>query len=216
MILTQRLENCLNLIVVNLKLNTLSNLVFSIAFLCAVPLLQGISYLGKGATAVCLENYAAIIGIILLASVFAPEESKNIDEIISSKATPIFKPYVVRTVLAVMSILVLVFGFCIVLKYNSCTFPFSVYIFGTFASALFLGAIGMFISSLSGSTIIGYMSSIGYLIIIMMTGNKYVGKFYILSMKDNSFIEKYYILVGGIVLCIIAIFVKQIKRRVLI
>lgn len=213
MTLTQKLENYLSLTVINLKLNTLTYLLFSIVFLCILPLVQGVSNLGETAAAFCLENFAAIIGIILLVPIFAPEESKEIDEIAASKSMPAFKPYVVRTVLAAISVLVLVIGFCIMLRYNSCTFPFVPYIFGTFISALFLGSIGMLASSLSGSTITGYMASIGYLIINMMTGNKYVGKFYIMSMKNNSFNEKYYLLFGGVVFIVLAIMIKVMKRK---
>lgn len=214
MTLTEQLENCLSLIKINVKISVLWNLLFSIGFLCLLPFIQGVSNLDRVSAAICLENFVAIIGIILLVPVFSPEESKEVDEIISSKFMPNFKPYIVRTALSAASILILITGFCIMLKYNSCEFPVTAYIFGTFASALFLGSIGMLISSLSASTIVGYMASIGYLIINMMTGSKYVGKFYIMSMKNNSFDEKYYILIGGIVLIILSIFIKGLKRKI--
>lgn len=213
MTLTQKVENYLSLIVINLKLNTLIYLLFSMVFLCILPLVQGISNLSKTTTAYCLENFVAIIGIILLVPIFAPEESKEIDEIVASKSMSTFKPYAVRTVLAAVSILVLVICFCIILRYNSCIFPVVPYIFGTFISALFLGSIGMFASSLSANTIIGYMTSIGYLIINMMTGNKYVGKFYVLSMRNNSFDEKYYLLFGCAVFIALSIITKVMKRK---
>jgi hypothetical protein len=211
--LTQKIENYLNLIVINLKLNTLAYLLFSIAFLCILPLVQGVSNLNKTAIAVCLENFVAIIGIILLVPIFSPEESKEIDEVVSSKSISTFKPYAVRTVLASIFVLVLVSGFCAMLRYNSCIFPFIPYIFGTFTSALFLGSIGMFASSLSGSTIVGYMTSIGYLIINMMTGNKFVGKFYIFSMRNNSFDEKYFLTIGSAALIFLSIFIKIVRRK---
>lgn len=213
MTLTQKIENYLNLIVINLKLNTLAYLLFSIVFLCILPIVQGVSNLNKTATALCLENFVAIIGIILLVPIFSPEESKEIDEVVSSKSISTFKPYAVRTVLASISILVLVSGFCTMLRYNSCIFPFIPYIFGTFISAIFLGSIGMFASSLLGSTIVGYMTSIWYLIINMMTGNKYVGDFYILSMKNNSFNEKYHLLFGCVVFIALSIIIKIIRRK---
>lgn len=214
MTLAQNLENDLRLIVTNLKLNTLIYLLFSIGFLCILPIVQGVSNLDEISTAVCLENFVAIIGIILLVPIFVPEESKEIDEIVSSKSISPFKPYAARTVLATVFVLVLVTGFCIMLKCNSCVFDTVPYIFGTFISALFLGSIGMLASSLSNSTIAGYMSSIGYLIINMMTGNKYVGKFYIMSMRSNSFNEKYYLLFGSVVFIILSIIIKVKKRTV--
>ncbi|WP_242865985.1 ABC transporter permease [Desnuesiella massiliensis] len=214
MTLTEKLENCLSLIKINIKISILWNLIFSIGFLCLLPFIQGVANLDRVSAAICLENFVAIIGVILLVPVFSPEESKEIDEIISSKFMPNFKPYIARIALSAASILILIASFCLMLKYNSCEFYVAAYIFGTFASALFLGSIGMLISSLSASTIVGYMASIGYLIINMMTGSKYVGKFYIMSMKNNSFDEKYYILIGSIVLIMLSIFIKGIKRKI--
>jgi hypothetical protein len=211
--LIQSLENYSSLIAVNLKLSTLTNLLTSIALLCALPLVQGVSSLDKIAAAICLENFVVIIGIVLLVPIFSLEEAKEIDEIISSKPMSKFKPYLMRTVLAVVSALVLITAFCIMLRYNLCTFDILPYILGTFASALFLGSIGMTASSLSGSTIIGYMMSIGYLIINLMTANKYVGKFYIMSMRNNSFDEKYYLLLGAIALIVLAISIKSVRFK---
>lgn len=214
MTLTEKLENCLSLIKINIKISILWNLIFSIGFLCLLPFIQGVANLDRVSAAICLENFVAIIGIILLVPVFSPEESKEVDEVISAKFMPNFKPYIARIALSATSILILIAGFCLMLKYNSCEFPVVAYIFGTFASALFLGSIGMLISSLSASTIVGYMASIGYLIINMMTGSKYVGKFYVMSMKNNSFDEKYYILIGSIVLVLLSILIKGIKRKI--
>lgn len=43
-------------------------------------------------------------------------------------------------------------------------FPSASYLGGAFISALCLGSMGMLVSNLSNSTIIGYMATIGYLI----------------------------------------------------
>ncbi|VIG31239.1 ABC transporter permease [Clostridioides difficile] len=64
-------------------------------------------------------------------------------------------------------------------------------IFGNFALAMSIGSLGMFFSNLFNNTIIGYMVSMGYLILNMMTKGKYVGNFFIMSMSQNYFDEKY-------------------------
>ncbi len=188
-------------------------MVFSVIFLFVLSFIQGISNLDAASSAVCLENYAAIIGIILLVPVFAPEEAKEIDEIVVSKPMSQFIPYLVRIILNLVIIFVLVGSFTLILKHKGCDFPLIKYILGTFLSAVFLGNVGLCSSAISGSTILGYMASIGYLILNMATKNKYVRNFYILSMKNGSFDEKYWLLGGGIVLILTAVVTKWLKRK---
>ncbi|GAA0123253.1 MAG: hypothetical protein KID00_05925 [Clostridium argentinense] len=100
-----------------------------------------------------------------------------------------------------------------ILKHKGCDFPLIKYMLGTFLSAVFLGSVGLCSSSISGSTILGYMTSISYLILNMVTKNKYVGNFYVLSMKNGSFDEKYWLLGGSIVLVLIVVIAKWLKRK---
>lgn len=209
----QRCQNYLSLARINLRLDVLSYFVFSALYLCAIPIFQGVSNLEMADTASCLENFAAAIGIILIVPIFKPEEASEIYELIRSKSMASFKPYILRVVVQIALIFSLTMGFCEMLRYNLCIFPFYKYALGTFVSAVFLGSLGMFASSVSGSTIAGYMISMGYLIMNMITGNKYVHNFYIMSMKNNSFYEKYYLLLGSIILIIVSIVIKSRKTR---
>ncbi|UWD41389.1 ABC transporter permease [Clostridioides difficile] len=86
-------------------------------------------------------------------------------------------------------------------------------IFGNFALAMSIASLGMFFSNLFNNTIIGYMVSMGYLILNMMTKGKYVGNFFIMSMSQSSFDEKYWLILGRIVLIIASILIKPIKVR---
>lgn len=145
--------------------------------------------------------------------IFAPEEEKEIDEIVVSKPMPQFIPYLVRIILNLVIIFVLLGSFTLILKHKGCDFPFIKYMLGTFLSAVFLGSIGLCSSAISGSTILGYMASICYLILNMATKNKYVGNFYILSMKNGSFNEKYWLFGGSIILISISVITKCLKRK---
>lgn len=70
------------------------------------------------------------------------------------------------------------------------------------------------VKALSRSTILGYMCSIIYLILNMMTKNKYVGNFYIMSMKYKSFNEKYWLLAGSIIVIFMSILIKLLRRKI--
>ena len=137
-----------------------------------IPLIQGVANLDRISTAICLENYVAIIGIVMLVPVFSLEQSKEIDEIVSSKALSQVIVQLIRILMSIIGIVVLIIGFVNVLIYLGCNFPVVEYIIGSFASAMFIGSLGMFFSNLFNNTIIGYMISIGYLILNMMTKGK--------------------------------------------
>ncbi|MGS5517590.1 ABC transporter permease [Clostridioides difficile] len=212
--LGQSFQNCLVLIKENFKLSTLINLICSIILLCLIPLIQGVANLDRISSAICLENYVVIVGIIMLVPIFSLEQSKEIDEIVSSKSLSQIIVQSIRILMSIISIAVLIIGFVNVLIYLGGDFPVTEYIVGSFASAMFVGSLGMFFSNLFNNTIIGYMVSIGYLILNMMTKDKYVGNFFIMSMSQGSFDEKYWLISGSVVLIIISLLIKPIKRKV--
>ncbi|VHY51136.1 ABC transporter permease [Clostridioides difficile] len=179
-----------------------------------IPLIQGVANLDRISTAICLENYVAIIGMVMLVPVFSLEQSKEIDEIVSSKSLSQVIVQFIRILMSIIGIAVLIIGFVNVLIYLGCDFPVVEYIIGSFASAMFIGSLGMFFSNLFNNTIIGYMISIGYLILNMMTKGKYVGKFFIMSMSQGSFDEKYWLILGSVVLIIASLLIKPIKRKI--
>ncbi|WP_165481508.1 ABC transporter permease [Clostridioides difficile] len=201
----QSFQNCLVLIKENFKLSTLTNLICSIILLCMIPLIQGVANLDRISTAICLENYVAIIGMVMLVPVFSLEQSKEIDEIVSSKSLSQVIVQFIRILMSIIGIVVLIIGFVNVLIYLGCNFPVVEYI---------TGSLGMFFSNLFNNTIIGYMISIGYLILNMMTKGKYVGKFFIMSMSQGSFDEKYWLILGSVVLIIASLLIKPIKRKI--
>ncbi|MDB0440235.1 ABC transporter permease [Clostridioides difficile] len=181
--------------------------------LCLIPFIQGIANLDSVSAAICLENYVVIIGIIMLVPIFYLEQSKEIDEIVSSKSVSQVVIQLIRLIMSIISMIVLIAGFVLVLKHLGGGFPIFKYIVGSFASAMFIGSLGMLFSNLFNNTIIGYMVSIGYLILNMMTKDKYVGNFFIMSMSRESFDEKYWLICGSFILIIVSLLIKPIKRK---
>ncbi len=163
-----------------------------------------------------MSNRLLITGLslfIVVATIIIYERKRRgkleIDEVIKSKPMSELSIYGIRLILSLSSIFLLVTIFTLILKYNNCDFPFAKYTLGTYITAVFLGSVGLFSSSISGSTIFGYMCSVGYLILNMMTKNKCLGNFHIFSMKYGSFYEKYWLLVGSIVLIFMAFIVRR-------
>lgn len=150
----------------------------------------------------------------MLVPIFSLEQSKEIDEIVSSKSLSQIVVQLIRILMSTICIAVLIIGFVNILIYLGGDFPVAEYIIGSFVSAMFIGSLGMFFSNLFNNTIIGYMVSIGYLILNMMTKGKYVGHFFIMSMSQGSFDEKYWLIFGSIMLIIASLLIKPIKRKI--
>ncbi len=206
---TTVLEKYSHISKINTKHNFLSRIVLSVLLLLITPQIFGTANLDAKTAAVPLEMFVSLIGIILLTPIFLPEQQEEIKEVIEVRTTNMNSIYIVRIVIALLSMLVLVTGFVIYMKTNGCEFDLSILVFGTFAEGLFLGVIGLFSYGLSNNIAIGYMLPTIYFLLNMFSESKYFGKFYLFSMSKGSFGEKYWLFGFGIILLAIALFVKQ-------
>jgi len=207
----QHLENHWALVKANFRLVTLRNLLLAIAYLAVIPFFQGVKSLDPIASALCLENYVALVGCILLVPITGPEEDSSINEVVGVKPLPQSRAHILRIITGIGAILALIGCFALFLQQSGCDFPVAKYLIGTFGSALFLGSLGAVTSVLTGSTIIGYLLSIGYLVLNMM-GRQRLGVFSILSMSYGSFTEKYYLLGGSVAMLLLVIYSKKLQR----
>ncbi|MWV46017.1 ABC transporter permease [Paenibacillus sp. HJL G12] len=183
------------------------------AWLLIIPLLSGISHLDPAASAVVLEKFTALTGIILMTPLFLPEQNRDIRDLMDSKATPQTGVQYIRLLLASLTIVVMVWGMVTVMQAMDSHFPAARYIFGTFASAFFLGSIGFAAYGLCNQLAIGYMVPLAYYLTNMFTGSKYVQYFYLFSLGNGSFDEKYWLFAGGVILIVLTLAFKEIQRR---
>ena len=209
-------ENCARsalLIQKQLKLIILFGILLSIVFLAISPAILGVEYLDEISSAIVLERYVALIGIILITPLFMPEQNKNIAELVEAKYTSYIKIVLIRLVIAIIVLLLLITIMGQIMTHNGCEFPFSKYIAGTFITALLLGSLGFAGAGLSGNVIVGYLMSVCYYVLNTGLGKK-LGSFYLFTMS-RSFVEKYYLLAMAVVFIaatFIIIFIKYKKR----
>ena len=186
------MERYLQIGKVNLTHNVLWHLLACALLLCASPLVLGTSKLGERDTAKVLEMFVALIGIIMIPSVFLPEQNRDIRELIRSKYTGCGIVYGIRLMTSVLILAALLGIYVWILARGNCSFPVAGYYCGTLAEMLFLGGLGLFFY--------GYMIPFFYYIVAIGSGDKYLRMFYPFSMQKGSYDEKYYLLAGAVIM----------------
>lgn len=202
------MERYINIARVNLKYFYFSHILAALIICLISPLIMGVKNLDPRNTAKILEVYISLLGIILLVPVFYPDQDLDIRDLIRSKKESLSTLHILRTMEAFVFLISIVFGFLVFLKINHCSFPLVEYLYGTLASCIFLGGMGIFVYSMIDNLPIAYMVPMLYYMLCFGTGKKYLGKFYLFSMLSGTVADKIYLWVAGMGMLAIGIFVR--------
>ncbi len=195
----------------NLKHNFLPHGLLALGVALVAPLLFGMSQLDSSASALPLEMYLSLTGIILLTPVFQPEQDRSLHELVSSKwiARPLV--YLIRTVYSFLALAVLVGLTALAMRLNGCDVTISL-LRGALATASFLGALGMLTSAVSGNTAVSYMVPLAYYIMNLGGGSR-LGAFYLFGMLRGVERGKSVLWLTGAALMLIALFIGGKLKR---
>ncbi|MDR2162702.1 MAG: hypothetical protein LBO70_01975 [Clostridiales Family XIII bacterium] len=166
----------------------------AILFTAATALYADVRGLDWYASAVVLERFVSLTGLILIASVFLPEQDRGIRELVGAKAFSFNKIIMTRLFLAVAICFLLIAALAFVMMMCGSRFPAGAYIFGAFATALFIGALGFGVSGISGNTIAGYLVAVAYFFMNMMEAPK-DSALYLFSLSGGNGYSKPTILI---------------------
>ncbi|WP_334074469.1 hypothetical protein [Paenibacillus sp. A14] len=198
---------------VQIKLTLRTNTLLALGLVAVTPVVFSIRNLDSLASSLVLERFVALSGIVLCTPLFSPEQDHNIKEVVESKLTPLSGIYVTRLILATVALVCILTGFIGVMLLNDCQFAVDAFIFGTFATAYFLGSIGFAAYSLFDNMVVGYMLPLGYYMLNLFSGAK-LGNFYLFSLEKGSLIEKYWQFAGGMILFASGIVYRSMVRRI--
>ena len=193
----------------NLKHNMILSVGMSVAILLITPILFGAANLDREWAAIPLERLVSLVGIALLTPVFLPEESREIDDLVSSKYVEKNLIYLIRIATAMFLVTGFVGVFALYMRMRSCDVTGLLFA-GTVADAVFLGGLGMVGASCSGSTVMGYMAAFVCYGINCGAGTK-LGRFYLFSMCVSEFSPKIWLFLTGILLILASLTVERIK-----
>ncbi|MEG0379365.1 MAG: hypothetical protein RR614_12885 [Eubacterium sp.] len=195
----------------NLRHHFIPQLLLSIVFLIMTPLLFGTTNLDTVASAIPLERFVILIGILLLTPVFAPEQDPQIGDLVTCRAVSPTVVIIIRLVIALLTLFVLIAGFCVYMKFCGCFITATLF-FGTLASAVFLGSLGTLTAALTNSSVVAYMVPVVYYA-VNFSGGKYLGSFYLFSMSAGNGGGKTGLFILGMLLLVLAVLVHKIKQR---
>jgi hypothetical protein len=196
----------------NIRHNFLPQVVLALLILIFTPIIFGITDLDAKASAIPLEMFVSLIGIILLAPIFAPEQNEEIKDAVESKYISSITVCWIRILISIIVMAFLIGAFVFIMVCNGCDVSFKS-AWGTFASALLLGAIGFSAYGISNNIAVGYMLPILYYALNFTGGNKYLGNFYLFSMQKGSYSEKVWLFAGGVLMLIFTMAWKQYIQK---
>lgn len=184
----------------NLRFNIPLHLGLSILLLLVSPLVLGTENLQEPDTAKVLEMYIALIGILMLAPVFLPEQNRDLRDLVYSKYVSPATVYIVRILQSVVFLSVLLGAYLWMLMANHCEMDVYHYFGGILAEMIFFGGLGICSYALFDHLVAAYMVPMVYYVIAIGSGAKYLNVFYPFSMAYGSYEEKLYLAAGGIIL----------------
>lgn len=178
-----------------------------------IPVLAGTANLDRYASAVPLEMFVSLIGIVMLTPIFAPEQNADIDDLVSSKYVSTVKIYLVRAVYSVIILALFIGLFSVYMGIRNCDITLGL-MAGTLSDAIFLGSLGMAASSLCNNTVAAYMIPLVYYAVNYGMGGK-LKNYYLFSMTAGEFRPKIWMLVAGILLIAASILFKAVQKKFL-
>ncbi len=196
----------------NLRHNFLPQFALVFLILIFAPIIFGITGLDAKASAVPLEMFVSLIGIVLLTPIFAPEQNEEIKDTVESKYISSIIVYLIRIFISIVLMAFLIGIFIYIMEWNGCDISLKL-AYGTFASALLIGAIGFAAYGISNNIAVGYMLPILYYALNFVGGNKHFGNFYLFSMTKGSYSKKVWLLISGVLLMILTMAWKQYIQK---
>ena len=198
------------MLTLDLKHNILRPFFLSIVLLTLVPVLAGTANLDRISSAVPLEMFVSLLGIVMLTPVFQPEQDRDISNLIFSKFMNPIRIWLTRALCSLVLLGLLISLFSAYMALRGCDMTIGLAA-GTLADAIFLGSLGMAASALCNNTVTGYMIPLVYYAVNYGAGNR-LGNFYLFSMTAGNYSAKIWMLSAGLLLGAGSLFVRRLRR----
>lgn len=169
---------------INLQHNFLPHLLAALAVALFTPVVFETSSLDGKLAAQPLEMLLSLAGALLLTPVFLPEQDEAIRDLIRSKRTDYLAVCALRVAYSTVTLVALIGGFTLFMRACESAVGWQ-HFFGAFATAFFLGVLGLAGAGVSGNVTVGYMVAMIYYIANFALKEK-LGDFYLFSMSAGD------------------------------
>lgn len=174
----------------NVKIALGTGLPLAAAYLLAVPLAFSISRLDAQSSAVVLERFAALVGVLLLPPLFLPElggRNPGLHSLLRSKEFPLGAAFGLRVLSACGAALLLLAAFSAAMTACGSRFPAVEYTAGAFANAVLLGGLGCAGFALTTNIAAGYLLPLAWFVCNLFTSAEQIGIFFLFSLYPSGF-----------------------------
>lgn len=196
---------------VNLKHNARRPVALAAVLCMLIPVLTGTANLDEVSSAVPLEMFVSLVGVILLVPVFGPEQKEEIDDLVSSKYLDPIRVYRIRMLCSLILTALCIILFAAYLDMRNCKTGI-LSVLGTWADAVFLGNLGLFTCAVCENTVIGYMPPLLYYGLNIGMGPK-LGNFWLFSMTAGEYGPKLWLGAAGVLLGMASLWCRKYKRQ---
>jgi len=186
------------IIKINLRYNFLPHLVTALIIVLLAPVVFETDSLDAKLSAQPLEMFLCLAGAILFTPIFLPEQDENIRDLIRSKRTNHLAVCALRVAYSAVALAAIVGGFTLFMHTRESAVSLEHFL-GAFASALFLGALGLFGAGISGNVTVGYMTTMIYYIVNFTLKEK-LGNFYLFSLSTGEGGGKLFLFAASLIL----------------
>ncbi len=196
----------------NLRFNFLWHIAAAFCLILFTPVLFGITALDAMTAAYPLELALPFMGVIFMTPIYSFEQDRGILDTVAARKTPYLLICGIRIIIAVVFMFVFISGFVLLLLFFESEVSLA-HAGASFATAVFLGSLGILAAAISRNAIIGYMVPILYFILDLMGS---LGSFTMFSMMRNGTMKgKEVLFFIGISLIGASIWIRNIilKRR---
>lgn len=184
----------------------------AVALLALTRLVFNLNALEGDAVAKPLELLMVWIGPALLVPVFLPEQNPEIRDVVRTRKTDYLQICILRIVYSVLTVLALTLLFTGMMKAGeSEVLPY--HIWGSACSALLLGAVGLAVAGISGSTASGLMACMIYYLASYGMGRR-LGNLSLFSMSRGQMSGKGWQMLTAVVLTAATLAVMRRQRQV--
>ncbi len=195
----------------NLRHNFAPHFLLALVLLLLTPVLFGVANLDRMASAVPLEVFVSLTGIILLTPVFQPEQNPEIEETVQARFVSGVSVYLIRIAYSLAALTLLIGGFAAYMWFCGCAVDRGL-VCGAVSNAVFLGGLGMAAAAATCNTAVSYMAPMVYYALNFTGGGK-LGVFYLFSMMSGSGSAKGWLFGAGAALIALSVLMKWLVRK---
>ncbi len=198
----------LEIVGINLRHNTFLSVIVSVAIIMITPIIFGTANLNQTESAIPLEMFVSLLGIVLFTPIFQPEQNHEIADVVFPKCVSMNVIYLIRAVYTFVFLIAFISLFGVFMRLQKSDVTFLMLI----ANAVFLGSLGMLAAALAGNTIVAYMIPMVYYMLNYGAGRK-LGNFYLFSMRTYNYQPKIWLLTTGIILVFLSLLIERLKKK---